>query len=364
MHATMKRMNNDMAVSPIVATLVLIVVAVIGAVAVGTIMGTFSSDVSKQANAEGAASASANEVIIAGSTTVQPASEAIAKLYMADHPGVKITVQGGGSDAGIASALMDIVDIGSASKAVPSDDKYKNLQTYQIGGSAVVVIANKDNTISNITAGALNASYALANSDGKVAFTATAGTVTAVAAGTTTTLYQRAEGSGTEETFSEFIGDATDGDHPFKTDKNLDTSNAVGATGNAGVLSAVASSSNGIGFVDYGYATSSDKVVDGVKILGVSASKEIDGTSATFTPVTSTGASTSTLKSEILASLKGTANFPTDVSTGGKQLSRPLNYITNGEPNSVVKNYILYAQSPASKSTINGVGMFSIVEFS
>ncbi len=35
----MKRMNNDMAVSPIVATLILIVVAVIGAVAVGTIIG-------------------------------------------------------------------------------------------------------------------------------------------------------------------------------------------------------------------------------------------------------------------------------------------------------------------------------------
>ena len=56
MYANMKRMNNDMAVSPIVATLVLIVVAVIGAVAVGTIMGSFSTQVSKQANAQGQAS--------------------------------------------------------------------------------------------------------------------------------------------------------------------------------------------------------------------------------------------------------------------------------------------------------------------
>ena len=37
----MAKMSNEVAVSPIVATLVLIVVAVIGAVAVGTIMGTF-----------------------------------------------------------------------------------------------------------------------------------------------------------------------------------------------------------------------------------------------------------------------------------------------------------------------------------
>ena len=73
MYANKKRMNHDMAVSPIVATLVLIVVAVIGAVAVGTIMGTFSSDVSKQANAGQAASASQTQVLVAGSTTLQPA---------------------------------------------------------------------------------------------------------------------------------------------------------------------------------------------------------------------------------------------------------------------------------------------------
>lgn len=90
--ANLKHMNNDMAVSPIVATLVLIVVAVIGAVAVGTIMGTFSSDVSKQANSGDASGAASTELIIAGSTTVLPASEEITKIYMAAHPGVKLTV--------------------------------------------------------------------------------------------------------------------------------------------------------------------------------------------------------------------------------------------------------------------------------
>ena len=86
--------NNDMAVSPIVATLVLIVVAVIGAVAGGTIMGTFSSDVSKQANTGQAASAAQTDILIAGSTTIQPAMNLVAADYMAANPGVHINVQG------------------------------------------------------------------------------------------------------------------------------------------------------------------------------------------------------------------------------------------------------------------------------
>src|SRR5208283_4696421 len=101
MYANMKRMNNEMAVSPIVATLVLIVVAVIGAVAVGTIMGTFSSSVSKQANASQANTASQTEILVAGSTTVDPITQAAAKVYSATNPGVKITSQAIASGAGI-----------------------------------------------------------------------------------------------------------------------------------------------------------------------------------------------------------------------------------------------------------------------
>ena len=125
MYANMKRMNNEMAVSPVVATLVLIVVAVIGAVAVGTIMGSFSTQVSKQANAQGAASASQTDILIAGSTTVEPASIVLANDYMTANPGIKITVQGGGSGVGVSAVGQGIVDIGASSSAIStvSDDR-------------------------------------------------------------------------------------------------------------------------------------------------------------------------------------------------------------------------------------------------
>ena len=121
MYANMKRMNNDMAVSPIVATLVLIVVAVIGAVAVGTIMGTFSS-VAKQVNTNGAAAASdsGGNLLIAGSTTVYPASVILAQDYMTQNPRSKITVQQGGSGAGVSMVGQGIIDIGASSSALSS----------------------------------------------------------------------------------------------------------------------------------------------------------------------------------------------------------------------------------------------------
>ena len=87
--------DDTRAVSPIVATLVLVVVAISGAAAVGTIMGTFSSDVSGEANTGELALASSTEILIAGSTTVQPVSELLAEAYMDDHQGIKVTVQGG-----------------------------------------------------------------------------------------------------------------------------------------------------------------------------------------------------------------------------------------------------------------------------
>ena len=347
---------NESAVSPIVATLVLIVVAVVGAVAVGTIMGTFSSDVAEQTNVGDVGGASSAEILIAGSTTVQPASELLAKAYMNAHQGVKVTVQGGGSDAGIASALMGIADIGAASKAVPDDAKYADLQTHQIGGSAVVVVTS-DDTVKNMSSAMLKQAYELADADGKVSLTVDVnGNVTAVAAGTTHTLFQRAEGSGTEETFAEWLG----GD--YKAAKNVDTSKAAGRTGNAGVLAAVKSTADSIGFVDYGFAVAADKA-DGVQIVGMSSEADAYNDDIVYTASIDDGASASTLKTQIKNSLKGTAKFPLDTVTGGKELSRPLNYITSGSPNSVVKNYIEFAQSPGAKDLINDAGMFSIVEF-
>lgn len=328
---------NENAVSPIVATLVLIVVAVVGAVAVGTIMGTFSSDVADQTNTGDVTGAASAEVLIAGSTTVQPASELLAKAYMAQKPGVKITVQGGGSGAGVTSVGMNIVDIGSASRAVKDAEleKYPNLQTYQIGGSGVAIVVPDDvDQFTGVTKEGLTALYdrTITDDSATVGAVVTDGNITdALAAGAGTvdvTMYQRSEASGTEETvakeYLKYPGDS------------FDNTKAEGVNGNAGVAAAIAGGDKDnirLGFIDYGYVTSSHKALN------------VDGKKCT--------------KDSILESLKGKNNDESYVSA----LARPLNYIVNGNPSTIVKDYINFAQSPGAVDSIHEAGMFSIIEF-
>lgn len=312
--------ENEYAVSPVVATLVLIVVAVVGAVAVGTIMGTFSTDVSKEANAGDAGAAASTEILIAGSTTVQPASEALAKVYMDAHPGVKITVQGGGSGAGIAAANNGLADIGSASSAVDTVNAYPELTSYTIGGSAVVVIANKDVTATEVTAAELKDLYQNGTAIGDI-----------------TSAVQRSESSGTEENFASFIGYAG-------SDKQLNTcdpTRVTAATGNPGVIDAVVKGTKTIGFTDYGMVSTRTDL----KILNITIGSQ------EFQPTTT----------KITASLKGTANDP--AKTYVITLTRPLNYLVKGTPSSVVKSFIDFARSPGSIDTMNSVGYIPYVTF-
>ncbi|KXS46420.1 MAG: phosphate transport system substrate-binding protein [Methanohalophilus sp. T328-1] len=313
--------NNEQAVSPIVATLVLVVVAIAGAAAVGTLMGSFSSDVSEQASVGDSAAAASTEILIAGSTTVQPVSELLAEAYMEEHPGVKITVQGGGSGSGVASTGMDIVDIGSASRNLKDSEasKYPEIQTHQIGGSAVVVIANADLGLTNVTQAELH--------DAFVNGSHSSGNLSSVSK-----MYQRSEESGTEDTFVDWLDEYADASMNSSID---------GATGNQGVLDAVKGDSGSIGFVDYGYADG----VEEVTVLGIYETTtgnmydDVDGDD---------------LEAE-LANADG-ENYATG-------LTRPLNYLTNGGPDTMEQRYIDFARSPGAAPYFKEIGYFPVTAF-
>jgi phosphate transport system substrate-binding protein len=330
-----KLFNNEAGVSPIVATLVLVVVAIAGAAAVGTIMGSFSSEVSDSASADDAAASSSTELLIAGSTTVQPVSELLAKAYMAEHGGVKVTVQAGGSSAGIAAAGLDTVDIGAASKFVPTSslEKFPELETHTIGGSAVVVVRNNvtwTSSIVNISTTDLKALY-----DDNASTVYSAGPSDLV-------VYQRTEGSGTEETLAKYLslGDDVD-DQVANTGSTTVLANKAG---NQAVMDAIADDDDpAIGFVDYGFAKASQDDGDAITILAID----------TLPAVTSDN-----VKAEVKAKLSESAS-PGKYEDG---LCRPLNYITNGAPSSVEGSFIQFSMSPESIKFFEDCGYWSIVE--
>lgn len=298
-------------------------------------MGSFSSDVSGEANSADLSSGASTEILIAGSTTVQPVSELMAKQYMEDNNGVKVTVQAGGSSAGIASAGMGVVDIGAASKFVSDEDqaKFPDLNTHTIGGSAVVVITNADNPANATAAGVTQAGLEAIYDDD-------ASTVNATEYVNDIVVFHRAEGSGTEETFGKYVN--TDGT------KNVDAAvaNTVAgslstvdtATGNQGVLEEVASTDYAIGFVDFGFADGDDRVI----IL------DVDGFEATSSNVKSA-------VKDRLADEGSSDDYQYD-------LCRPLNYLVNGEPSSVVNDYLTFAKSPAALDFFHECGYYGITE--
>lgn len=315
--------DNTMAVSPVVASLVLVVVAITGAAGVGMIQGSLSSDVSEEASTGDMSSASATELLIAGSTTVQPVSELIAEAYMNDHQGIKVTVQGGGSGAGISSAGLDIVDIGAASRDVKAAEatNYPDLITHKIGGSAVVVIAGSSIVVGDIDSTELSAAYML--DDPTLITTGVTGVVT---------LYDRAEESGTEDTFRKFLVNTTIND------------TIEGHTGNAGVLAAVQADATSLGFVDFGFADGADDIV----ILGI---VDTGGSGHTYNAADVNA-------DHIADELKDE-----DGTHYATALTRPLNYITNGEPTSMEQAFITFAMSPGATTYFEECGYFAITQF-
>ena len=337
----MKYAQKTSAVSPIVATLVLIVVAVVGAVAVGTILGTFSSDVSKQTDTGAVAGASQTEILTGGSTTVQPASEQLAKVYMAQHPGIKITVTGGSSDAGVAQTGSGVLDIGASSdlsKITTAQSAHADwdLRGYQIGASGVVFIASNEvgaTLVENLT----DATATTGGLAGMYKFGGDSVNLTGIAE-----VWQRSDGSGTEETAAKALG----------LGSNLDAYAAVGnakaAIGNAGVYAAIRDSTKkSVGFVDMGYVfDSSGNVIDPTKITVIS----IADPSGKMT--TSRANILTAAKVKLADPVSGTSTaYPVS-------LARGLYYMTKGEPNSVVKNFITFAEAPTSCDAMHAAGVF------
>ncbi len=349
MHA-MKRMNNDVAVSPIVATLVLIVVAVIGAVAVGTIMGTFSSDVSKKASADQASSASSMEIIAAGSTTVDPVTQAIAKIYTAQNPGVKISSQATGSGAGFQAMSLGVADIGAMSE-FPSTTQLSqtpNTVQYRIGSGAVAIITNHNQSAlasgtTSVTAADLNTLY----------------TGTPSSAWNTNAFgVSRSDSSGTADTFFKFITNGAS-----KQSTVALNSNVVKKSGNAGVVQYVGSTDYAVGFGDFGYVYGRSDV-DMLSINdGIYTYPGIKGSASSSAWDTQYSNLTTAAQAEYRNNIEKTK-------TGGQadagatyniSLIHPLVYLTNGQPsNSVVKDYISFAESGAATQAFKDTHTFAL----
>lgn len=238
------------------------------------------------------------KVTLAGSTSMEKLCEALSESFMADNPGVTVTVEYTGSGAGLESLAAGSVDIGNASRGLKDEEKANGLVENIVAIDGIAVITEKNNSVTDISAEALSKIYT-----GEITNWSDLG-----GADMPIVVIGREAGSGTRDAFEELL-EIADG---CKYAQELDSTGAV--------LAKVASTPGAIGYVSLDVVDSS---VIALKLDGVEPSEE-----------------------QILA--------------GNYILQRPFVMATTGEiseQSEAVKAWFAYIGSDAGKEVIKKVGL-------
>jgi phosphate transport system substrate-binding protein len=247
----------------------------------------------------GCGGGSANNITEAGSTTVQPLAEKCANEFMSKHPGVTITIQGGGSSVGVKSAAEGTVDIGAASRELKESEP--ELITHLLARDGIAIVIHPDNQVTGITKAQLKEIFAgnitnwkeLGGPDEDIVVIA------------------REEGSGTRAAFEEMVMGGTE--PPITKEAILQPSNGA-------VRTTVAGDPLSIAFLSFGY------VDDTVKALA------IDGVEAT----------------------------PENAKSGKYPVVRPLYFLTKNPPQGLVKEFIDFCLGPEGQKIAEEEGYISV----
>lgn len=240
---------------------------------------------------------SAGLITLAGSTAFQPFAEKLAEKYMEANKDVRINVQGGGSAVGIQSALSGAANIGMADLLkLPPEASVLTSTTVAKDGIAIVV--HPQNPIRQLTSSQARDVFAGRISNWKELGGADA----------SIHVISREEGSGTRRSFDTLV----------LGEEKL-TPNALFQNSNGTIREAVANDTFAIGYVSIGLVN--DKV------------KEV--------------------------SLNGVAPSNENVKKGTYPLSRPVFFLTKGEPTAGTKKFIDYVLSEDSQKLLEKEGLIA-----
>ncbi|MFH0796641.1 MAG: phosphate ABC transporter substrate-binding protein [Candidatus Omnitrophota bacterium] len=191
------------------------------------------------------------KLILAGSTSVQPFAELWAEAYTAKHPEAKVVVQGGGSSAGIESALTGVSDIGMSSRELQPDEEsdsngQKKLSKVLVALDAIAIIANASSSLADLSSEQLRDLFA--------------GRISKID-NLPITVVTREEGSGTRKSFEETVMRV-----PGSKKSERISNSALVQDSNGAVREIVAGDPNAVGYISLGLV---DKRVKPLAIDGI-----------------------------------------------------------------------------------------------
>ncbi|HEX9934092.1 MAG TPA: phosphate ABC transporter substrate-binding protein [bacterium] len=236
-------------------------------------------------------------ITLAGSTAFQPFAEKLAEQYMAENPGIDITVQGGGSAVGIQSALSGAAQIGMADLVVLPEEA-RALTATVVARDGISIVVHPTNRIDNLSTqqvrnlfnGVIKNWKEIGGHDGTV------------------TVVSREAGSGTRSSFEEIVqGIHLSGD-------------AIIQDSNGTIRETVANDPNAIGYLSHGLL---NERIKPLRVDGVNCSVE-------------------TIKNRKYT------------------LVRPVFLLTQGAPKGAAGDFIGYILSPAGQKTIENSGLIGV----
>jgi phosphate transport system substrate-binding protein len=242
-----------------------------------------------------ALAAAEGKLTITGSTSVAALMVEIAKRFETRHPGVRIDVQTGGSSRGLADTKSGLAQIGMVSRQITPAD---GVVGHVVARDGVAMIVHAANPVKDLSREQIVAIYTGRITDwsgvgGK------AGPITVV---------NKAEGRATLEVFCAHFG---------LKNADIKASSVIGE--NEQGIKTVAGNPGAIGYVSIGTAQAA--VDSGVSIR--------------------------------LLPMGGIAATAAAVQDGTWPMSRPLNLVTKGEPEGLVKEFLAYALSKDIDDLIN-----------
>jgi len=189
-------------------------------------------------------------ITMAGSTSVQPFAEEWAENYQDKHPDVKITVQGGGSTAGIKAVVDGAAQIGMCSREL-HEDEAKTVLSVVVALDGETIIVHPSNAVSDLKVEQVRDIYL-----GKITNWKELG-----GPDTKITVVTRETGSGSRGAFEELV----------MGKGNEILASALVQDSQGAVRQMVSSDASAVGYVSHGVV---DESVKGLKINGVAPSLE------------------------------------------------------------------------------------------
>lgn len=255
------------------------------------------------------ATGATGSIMIKGSDTVLPLSQAEAEEFMYENPDADITVIGGGSGVGIAALVDGEVEIAMASRQI-KDSEIENAEAnginpveHIIAWDGIAVVVNPENPVTELTFDQLKSIY-----NGSVSNWADVG-----GEDLTITVITRDSSSGTYGYFQEEVLL----DEEYRADALVQP--ATGA-----IVQEVGQNTGAIGYIGYAYLDETTTAL------------ALDGGNG-FVEAT-----------------------PENIMAGNYPLARPLHYYTDGEPTGLAKEYIDYVMSTAGQVIVSDVGYFPV----